>query len=78
MVAIPVYWLVLPLLVQPIVKRKMLPAWDELPTKTRATLEEMGYNPKNYLNSNWWRKDFGKREFSRLMKAKRKEVKNVP
>jgi len=77
MVAILVYWFVLPLLVQPVVKRRMLPAWDELPAQTKATLEEMGYNRKNYLNSNWWRKDFGKREFSRLMKAKRKEVKNA-
>lgn len=70
-IAILVYWFVLPLVIHPLVRKWTLPSWDKLSDGTKATLEVMGYNRKNYLRGNWWRKDFGKREFKRLMKERK-------
>ena len=49
-VAIPVYWFVLRLLIAPRMKRYMLGSWDE----NRDVLEKHGYNKDNYLGGSWW------------------------
>jgi ABC-type multidrug transport system fused ATPase/permease subunit len=69
-IAILVYWFVLPLLINPFVTKWILPSWDDMPDKLKATLEEMGYNRKNYLHGNWWKKDFTKGEYDKLKKEK--------
>jgi len=45
-VAILVYWFLLPLLVAPIVKKWMLGSWDD----NKHILEERGYTKDNYLS----------------------------
>ena len=52
-VAILVYWFVLPLIVTPIVKRYMLPPWEEV--KDYFDLEKDGYTKNNYRNGDWWK-----------------------
>ena len=51
-VAIPVYWFVLRLLIAPRMKRYMLGSWDE----NRDVLEKHGYNKDNYLDGGWWKR----------------------
>jgi len=51
-VAIPVYWFVLRLLIAPRMKRYMLGSWDE----NRDVLEKHGYNKDNYLDGDWWKR----------------------
>ena len=51
-VAIPVYWFVLRLLIAPRMKRYMLGSWDE----NKDILEKHGYNKDNYLDGRWWQK----------------------
>jgi len=52
------YWLLLPLLVTPIVKKWMLGSWDEV----KRLLEEQGYTKDDYLHGDWWKRDELKRD----------------
>ena len=54
LISIPIYWLVLPLLIGPSIKRRMLGSWDEL----KDLLEGRGYNKDNYLNGDWWKRKY--------------------
>ncbi len=54
-VSIAVYWLVLPLLVTRIVRKRMLPSWDDLPDGVKDMLERQGYNKGTYLEGDWWK-----------------------
>lgn len=54
-VGVFVYWFLLPLLVTPIVKKWMLPAWDDLPGDVKDTLGKLGYKKDNYLHGDWWK-----------------------
>jgi len=51
-VAIPVYWLVLPILITPSMKKFMLGSWDD-----KHILEKRGYTKYNYLSGDWWKRD---------------------
>jgi len=51
-ISIPIYWLVLPLLITPRMRRYYLGSWEE----NKDILEEHGYNKDNYLNGDWWKK----------------------
>jgi len=57
-VAIPVYWFLLPLLSTPIVKKWMLGSWDE----NKHILEKRGYTKYNYSSGDWWKRDELKRD----------------
>lgn len=50
-IAIILYWFVLPLLITPIMKRYMLPPWD----KVKDILEKLGYTKNDYLRGDWWK-----------------------
>ncbi len=54
-VAIPVYWFVLPLGMTPILKKWMLPSWDDMPDHVKDTMRKLGYNKDNYLRGDWWK-----------------------
>ena len=56
-IAIAVYWLLLPISVGPRVRRRLLPPWEEL----RAELEGLGYNQHNYWRRGDWWKDESRR-----------------
>jgi len=57
-VAIPVYWLVLPILITPSMKKYMLGSWDD----NKHILEKRGYTKYNYLSGDWWKRDELKRD----------------
>jgi len=54
-IGIIVYWFLLPLIVTPIVRRRMLPSWEELPDFLKDKLSGEGYDKENYLNGDWWK-----------------------
>lgn len=54
-VGIIIYWLLLPIVITPMVKRRMLPAWDELPDFLKEKLSDEGYDKHNYLRADWWK-----------------------
>lgn len=51
-IAIVLYWLMLPLSVEPRVKKRVLPPWDEV----KGDLEKLGYTQYNYWRGDWWKK----------------------
>lgn len=51
-VAIVVFWLVLPLWIMPMVRKRLLPTWDMV----KGELEVQGYTEANFLSGNWWKK----------------------
>ena len=51
-VAIPIYWFILRLLIAPRMKKYMLGSWDE----NKDVLEKHGYNKDNYLDGDWWKR----------------------
>jgi hypothetical protein len=57
LVGLFVYWLIMPLLITPIMRKWMLPSWDELPEESKASLRRMGYDKNNYLEGDWWKRD---------------------
>ena len=57
LVGLFIYCFTLPLFTTPIVRKWMLPSWNEMPEETRATLRRMGYNENNYLEGDWWKRD---------------------
>jgi hypothetical protein len=52
LVAIVVYWLLLPISIGPRVRRRALPPWDDL----KGELEKQGYTERNYWRrGDWWK-----------------------
>jgi len=52
LVAIAVYWLLLPISIGPRVRRRALPPWEDL----KGELEKEGYNEHNYWRTgDWWK-----------------------
>jgi hypothetical protein len=49
-IAIVVFWLVLPFIITPIMRNRLLPPWDEV----KAELEPKGYNDRDYWRGDWW------------------------
>jgi membrane protein YdbS with pleckstrin-like domain len=52
LVAVAVFWLVLPLWIMPMVRRRLLPTWDMV----KDELEVQGYTEANFLSGDWWKK----------------------
>lgn len=52
LVAIVVFWLVLPLRIMPMVRKRLLPTWDMV----KDELEVQGYTEENFLSGDWWKK----------------------
>ncbi|MBN1644394.1 MAG: hypothetical protein JW856_06220 [Dehalococcoidales bacterium] len=52
-IAVVGFWLVLPFLITPIMRHRILPPWDEV----KAELEPKGYNERDYWRGDWWMKD---------------------
>jgi hypothetical protein len=44
------FWLVLPFLITPIMRYRLLPEWDEV----KKELEPKGYTQKDYWRGDWW------------------------
>jgi len=51
-VAVVLFWLVLPLWIMPMVRRRLLPTWDMV----KDELEYQGYTEENFLSGDWWKK----------------------
>lgn len=49
-VAVVSFWLILPFILTPIVRNRLLPPWDEVKTE----LVPKGYDEKNYWRGDWW------------------------
>ncbi len=52
-IAIALFWLVLPLAFAVIIKRIFLPSWDEV----KKELKPIGYTEQNYRRGSWWKKE---------------------
>ena len=51
-VGVVVFWVLLPMWLMPILKRRMLPPWDMV----KGDLEQHGYTEDDYLDGDWWKK----------------------
>jgi hypothetical protein len=49
-IAVIVFWLVLPFIITPIMRNRLLPPWDEV----KEELQSKGYNERNYWRGDWW------------------------
>jgi cytochrome b subunit of formate dehydrogenase len=49
-VAVVSFWLVLPFVLTPIIRNRLLPHWDEV----KSELIPKGYDEKNYWRGDWW------------------------
>ena len=45
-----VFWLVLPFIITPIMRNRLLPPWDQV----KKELEPKGYNEHDYWRGDWW------------------------
>jgi len=52
-VAIVLFWLVLPFIINPIMRKRLLPPWDEV----KKELGPKGFNEHTYWRGSWWMKD---------------------
>ena len=52
LVGVVVFWLLLPLWLVPMMKKRMLPPWDVV----KGDLKKHGYTEDNYLDGDWWKK----------------------
>jgi hypothetical protein len=53
LIGIVLFWLVLPFIINPIMRRRILPPWDEV----KKELIPKGYNERDYWRGGWWMKD---------------------
>jgi ABC-type multidrug transport system fused ATPase/permease subunit len=53
LIGIVAFWLVLPFLITPIMRNRILPPWDEV----KKELEPKGYNQRDYWRGSWWMKE---------------------
>jgi hypothetical protein len=59
------FWLILPFILTPIMRYRLLPHWQEVKTE----LEPKGLNEKNYWREDWWMVE----EKQKKLKRKRKK-----
>ena len=52
-IAIVLFWLVFPFIINPIMRRRLLPPWDDV----KKELGPKGYQEKTYWRGSWWMKD---------------------
>jgi len=53
LIGIVAFWLVLPFIITPILRNRILPPWDEF----KKELEPKGYNQRDYWRGSWWMKE---------------------
>ena len=53
LIGIVLFWVVLPFIINPILRRRLLPPWDEV----KKELGVKGYTERNYWRGSWWMKD---------------------
>ena len=53
LIAIVLFWLVFPFIINPIMRRRLLPPWDEV----KKELGPKGFTEQNYWRGSWWMKD---------------------
>lgn len=49
-VAIVSFWIIIPFILTPIIRNRLLPPWDEV----KNELTPKGYNEKDYWRGDWW------------------------
>jgi hypothetical protein len=49
-IGIFVFWLILPFIITPIMRNRLLPPWDQV----KKELEPKGYNERDYWRGDWW------------------------
>jgi len=59
-IGIVAFWLVLPFIINPIMRNRLLPSWDEV----KKELEPKGFNEKDYWRGGWWMKENNKKRRS--------------
>ena len=52
-IGIGLFWLGFPFIINPIMRNRVLPSWDEV----KKELEPKGYTEKDYWRGGWWMKD---------------------
>jgi len=50
LIGIVLFWLVLPFIITPIMRKRILPPWDNV----KEELEPKGYNERDYWRGGWW------------------------
>ena len=53
LIGIVAFWLVLPFIITPIMRNRILPPWDEV----KKELEPKGYTQRDYWRGSWWMKN---------------------
>ena len=53
LIGIVAFWLVLPFIITPIMRNRILPPWDEI----KKELEPKGYTQRDYWRGSWWMKE---------------------
>ena len=53
LIGIVAFWLVLPFIITPIMRHRILPPWDEV----KKELEPKGYTERDYWRGSWWMKN---------------------
>jgi hypothetical protein len=49
-VAVVSFWVIIPFILTPIIRNRLLPPWDEV----KNELTPKGYNEKDYWRGDWW------------------------
>ncbi len=49
-ISVILFWVILPIILTPILRYRILPHWDEV----KSELEPLGLNEKNYWREGWW------------------------
>jgi hypothetical protein len=49
-IGILAFWVILPIVLTPIIRYRLLPHWDEV----KSELEPKGLNERNYWREDWW------------------------
>jgi fatty acid desaturase len=52
-IGVVAFWLILPFIITPIIRNRLLPPWDDV----KKELEPKGYNERNYWRGDWWMKN---------------------
>ena len=53
LIGIVAFWLVLPFIITPVMRHRILPPWDEV----KKELEPKGYTERDYWRGSWWMKN---------------------
>ena len=68
-IAVCVYWLLLPFSMRQRLRKRMLPPWRVV----KGDLEKLGYTERNYWRGDWWKKEKAKEIQLNLKRRKRQD-----